>query len=274
VIITRRDVLALVSAASVAAFAGVGGALAQEGTRHDVAKLMTTPPGLTDHPIGADTAPVTVIEYASTTCPHCGRWANDVYPAFKAAYIDTGKVKFLIRPFIRDVPDAVVYMLAEAAGPEMYHTVLETYFRTQEQWAFVPSPREPLLAIAKQLGFTDESFDAALTNQDLFNALEAARTQALDEFKLEGTPTFYVNGKQLTGEKTLEDLAAEIDPLIPADFVPTEPAAPADAPAPTATTVTPSAQPAPTTTSTMPAGETASPVTPMGGTTPTTTTSQ
>jgi protein-disulfide isomerase len=287
VTITRRDVLALASAASIAALAGVNGALAQEGTRHDVAKLLTTPAGLNDHYVGSETAPVTVVEYASTTCPHCGRWANEVYPAFKAAYIDTGKVRFLVRPFIRDVPDAVVYMLAEAAGPEMYHTVLETYFRTQEQWAFVQSPREPLLAIAKQLGFTDESFDAALTNQDLFNALEAARTQALDEFKLEGTPTFYVNGKQLTGEKTLEDLAAEIDPLIPADFVPTQPETPAATPAPTTTTVTPSASPtpstttvtpsaspAPTTTSTMPAGETASPVTPMGGATPTTTTSQ
>ena len=269
-IITRRSVLALMSAASATALAG--GAFAQEGTQHDVAKLMTTPAGLTDHPLGADNAPVTVIEYASTTCPHCGAWANDVYPAFKAAYIDTGKVKFLIRPFIRDVPDAVVYMLADAAGPEMYHTVIETFFRTQEQWAFVQSPREPLLAIAKQLGFTDESFDKALTNQDLFNALEAARTQALDDYKLEGTPTFYVNGKQLTGGKTLEQMAAEIDPLIPADFKPTEPATPAVEPAPT-TTVTPTTAPAATTTSTMPAGETATPVTPMG-VSPTTTTSQ
>ena len=84
-IITRRDVLALVSAASLAALAGVGSASAQEGTRHDTGKLLTTPAGLTDHFVGSETAPVTVIEYASTTCPHCGRWANDVYPAFKAA---------------------------------------------------------------------------------------------------------------------------------------------------------------------------------------------
>jgi protein-disulfide isomerase len=271
VIITRRDALSLLSAVSATALLSANGALAKEGDLFDIAKLMSPVGGIADHILGEANAPVTVIEYASTTCPHCGRWSNEVYPAFKAAYVDTGKVKFILRPFIRDVPDAVVFMLAETAGAESYHNVLETYFKAQEQWAFVPAPKEPMLAIAKQLGFTDESFDAALTNQDLFNALEAMRTQALDEFKLEGTPTFYVNGKQLTGGKTLEDLAAEIDPLIPADFKPIEPVTPAE-PQP-ATTVTPSASPAPTTTSSMPAGETSTPVTPMAPAA-TTTTSQ
>lgn len=260
--ITRRDALALLSAVSAAALLSAGEAIAKEGDRFDVAKLMAPVGGIADHVLGDANAPVTMIEYASTTCPHCGRWANEVYPAFKAAYIDTGKVKFILRPFIRDVPDAVVFMLAEAAGAEMYHSVLETYFKVQETWAFVEAPKEPMLAIAKQLGFTDESFNSALTNQDLFNALEAMRNQALDEFKLEGTPTFYVNGKQLTGGKSLEELAAEIDPLIPADFKPLQPAEP----------VTPAVEPQPTTTTT-PAGETATPVTPMG-TSPTTTTSQ
>ena len=85
-------------------------------------------------------------------------------------------------------------------------------------------PRDALLVVAKQLGFTDESFDAALTNQALYNGMEAMKTEALETFDLEGTPTFYVNGKQLTGDKTLEQLAAEIDPLVPADFKPTTPA--------------------------------------------------
>ena len=287
-IITRRVVLALMSAASATALLSAS-AIAKEGDVHDLAKLLTLPEGMTDHALGSETAPVTVIEYASTTCPHCGSWANEIYPAFKAAYIDTGKVKFILRPFIRDIPDAVVFLLAEAAGPESYHNVIETYFRNQEMWAGagVTSPREPMVAIAKELGFTDESFDAALTNQALFNALETTRNKAIDEFDLEGTPTFYVNGKQLTGGKTLEQLAAEIDPLIPADFKPAEPATPApEQPAPTTTTVTPTAEPmAPTTTTVTPTVETApttttgptsSPVTPMGGSTPnvTTTTTQ
>jgi protein-disulfide isomerase len=223
---TRRDTLILTASVALASAYGLTPALAQEGTTKDVAALANV--ALPDRPIGSETAPVTVIEYASPTCPHCAAFHNNVYPAFKAEYIDTGKVRFLLRPFVRNVLDAVVFMLAEAAGEDMYHEIIETYFRTLDQWGVSQTPRDALLQIAKQLGFTDQSFDAALTNQDLFNAMEKMREQALDEFKLEGTPTFYINGKQLTGDKTLEQLKAEIDPLVPAGFTsPAETAAPA-----------------------------------------------
>ena len=221
--LNRRDTLILAASASIAAYYGLTPAQAQEGTTKDVAALGNV--AVLDHPIGAENAPVTVIEYASPTCPHCATFHNAVYPEFKTAYIDTGKVRFLLRPFVRNVLDAVVFLLAEAAGPEQYHNIIETYFRTQGQWATSSTPRDAILGIAKQLGFTDASFDEALKNQDLFNAMETMREQALEEFGLEGTPTFYVNGKQLTGDKTLEQMAEAIDPLVPADFQPTQPAA-------------------------------------------------
>lgn len=241
--LTRRDTLILAASASIASFSGLGAAHAQEGTTKDVAKLAVV--ALPDIALGPDTAPVTLIEYASPTCPHCAAFSNEVYPAFKSEYIDTGKVKFLLRPFVRNVLDAVVFMLAYAAGDDQYHTVLETFYKVQDQWGQSETPRDAILVVAKQLGFTDQSFEAALTNQELFAAMETMRQQALDEFKLEGTPTFYVNGKQLTGNKTLEQLKAEIDPLVPADFVPTAPAAdamaaPADAVAPAASATEPS----------------------------------
>jgi protein-disulfide isomerase len=220
--LTRRDTLILAASATIASYYGLGSAAAQEGTTKDVGKLATV--ALPDRPLGSETAPVTVIEYASPTCPHCASFHNDVYPGFKAEYIDTGKVKFVLRPFVRNVLDAVVFMLAEAAGAEQYHSTIETFFKTQDQWFTSETPRDAILAIAKQLGFTDASFDAALTNQELFAMMETMREQALNEFNLEGTPTFYVNGKQLTGDKTLEQLKAEIDPLVPADFQPTAPA--------------------------------------------------
>lgn len=230
---TRRDTIVLAAAASALSLCGMASANAAEGDMIDVAKLMAPAGGMVDHVRGSETAPVTVIEYASPTCPHCATFANEVSPAFVEAYVDTGKVKFITRPFVRNVLDAAIFMLAEAAGPENYHNVLETYFRTQPTWAASQTPRDAILEIAKQLGFTQETFDAALTNQELFTGMEALREQALTEFKLTGTPTFYVNGKTLTGDKTLEQLAAEIDPLVPADFVPTTPAAeaPAEAPA-------------------------------------------
>jgi protein-disulfide isomerase len=196
--LTRRDMLVFSAAASALTMAGSHAALAQAGTTVDVARLMA-PPAVPDRPMGPDDAAVTVIEYLSPSCPHCALFHNTVYPEFKAAYIDTGKVRFIPRPFLRNVLDAVVFMLAEAAAPDQYHTVIETFFRTQNDWAASQTPKDAMLAVAQQLGFTPETFDAALTNQTLFEGLEAMRDQALNEFGLTGTPTFYVNGKMLTG---------------------------------------------------------------------------
>lgn len=241
---TRRDTIMLAAAASALSLCGIATANAAEGDVIDVAKLMAPAGGHVDHVQGSDTAPVTVIEYASPTCPHCATFSNEVLPAFITAYVDSGKVKLITRPFVRNVLDAAVFMLAEASGPTNYHNVVSTYFKTQTTWATSETPRDAILEIAKQLGFTQETFDAALTNQALFTAMEAVREQALNDFGLSGTPTFYVNGKTLTGDKTLEQLAAEIDPLVPADFVATAPVAavPAtDAMAPAADAMAPAA---------------------------------
>lgn len=209
--------------------------------------LLEATQGLPVHALGDEAAPVRVIEYASPTCPHCATFHNAVYPEFRAQYVDTGKVQFILRPFVRNVLDSVVFMVAEAAGPENYHNVIETYFRTQGQWFSSSTPRDAILEIAKQLGFTEQSFDDALENQDVFNAMEAMREQALDQFGLEGTPTFYINGSQLTGDQTLAQLSEVIDPLVPADFVPTATpdAAPAAADAPAETPAEAPATPAP-----------------------------
>lgn len=213
--LSRRDTLVLGAVASAAGLLGLNSpVLAEDGQTYDVAKLMTLPEGITDHVLGPADAKVTVIEYASPTCPHCARFANDVYPAFKEKYIDTNKVRFILRPFVRNVLDAVIFLVAEAAGPEKYHDVVDTYFKTQDTWIVSDKPRDALEAVAIQLGFTKESFEAALTNQDLFTAMEKVREQASKDFGLSGTPTFYVNGKQMSGEKTLEELSAEIDPLL------------------------------------------------------------
>ncbi|ODT69539.1 MAG: hypothetical protein ABS75_16660 [Pelagibacterium sp. SCN 63-23] len=248
----RRETIILAAAASALSLSGMAGVQAAEGDVIDVAKLMAPAGGLTDKAEGNADAPVTVIEYASPTCPHCATFHNNVYEPFKQAYVDTGKVRFILRPFARNAIDAAIFLLAEAAGEAHYHEVIATFFRTQNVWGMSDKPRDALFTVAQQLGFTEESFNAALTNQDVFNGIEALKNQALDEFKLTGTPTFYVNGKTLSGGKTLEQLAAEIDPLVPADFVapaatateiPTDTMAPAGgAMAPATETPAPAAQ--------------------------------
>ncbi|MDC9823651.1 DsbA family protein [Devosia sp. ZB163] len=215
----RRNILigsgaALVAAASGTSLSLLLGATAAQAQQIDQAKLMAPAGNIPDRPLGNKDAKVTVIEYLSPSCPHCKVFALDVYPQLKAEYIDTGKIQFIARPFMRNVLDAVVFMLAEAAGDEKYHDVIDTFFKTQDQWLTSNAPNDALFAVAQQLGFTKESYDAALTNQDLFAGLEALQKQALDEFQLQGTPTFYVNGKKLTGENSFEALKAEIDPLL------------------------------------------------------------
>lgn len=217
--LNRRDTLILAASATIASSLGLGSALAQEGTTKDAAALANV--AIPDIVLGAPDAPVTVIEYASPTCSHCATFANEVYPQFKTEYIETGKVKFILRPFIRNLQDAVVFLLAHAAGEEQYVDVVDTYFRTQTTWGMSDKPKTALLDVAKQLGFTEASFEAALANEELFAQLQTMQKQAAEDFDLEGTPTFYINGKQLTGDKTLAELAAVIDSLVPAGFVPT-----------------------------------------------------
>ncbi len=212
--ISRRNALILTAAATSAASLGaVTAPLAAEGDMYDVDALLN-PDGWVDRAIlGAEDAKATLIEYSSPTCPHCGQFHRETLPELEKQYIETGKTRFILRPFIRNVLDAVVFMLADAAGEDSYHEVISTYFASQDVWARSQTPRDAMLAVAVQLGFTEETFKSALTNQDLFTRMEKVRDQALNEFDLTGTPTFYVNGKMLEGEKTIEQLAAEIDPL-------------------------------------------------------------
>jgi protein-disulfide isomerase len=171
-------------------------------------------PAVPDHVLGNAEAKVVVIEYLSPTCPHCAAFNNDVFPQFKTDYVDSGKVRFIPRPYIRNILDAVVFMLADAAGEARYHDVVNTFFRTQDQWVLSKDPDADMFKIAQQLGFTREAYDKALTNQTLFDGLQAMQKQAFDEFKVQGTPTFFINGKTFGGEQSIDDLKQAIDPLL------------------------------------------------------------
>src|SRR3974390_2044859 len=112
---------------------------------------------LKDIVMGSESAPVTIIEYASMTCPHCAAFAVTTFPKLKEKYIDTGKVKYIMREYPLDGLAAAAFMLARCAGPEKYYPLIETFFAEQRKWA-VREPLPPLLAIAKQAGFTEQSF--------------------------------------------------------------------------------------------------------------------
>jgi protein-disulfide isomerase len=170
-----------------------------------------------DMVLGSDKAPVTIIEYASMTCPHCAHFSQETFPELKKRYIDTGKVRFIFREFPFDKVAAAAFMLARCAGKdggsERYMAVVETLFAKQDQWVN-DHPLQPLEDIAKQLGFSDTSFKACLTNQKVLDDIEAVRDRAVDKLGVNSTPTFFVNGKKVVGDVPIETMSKEIDPYL------------------------------------------------------------
>ena len=166
--------------------------------------------------MGNDKASVTVIEYASMTCPHCAHFQEKTFPDLKKRYIDTGKVRYIFREFPLDSLAGAAFMLARCAGEKdssKYFALVDTLFRQQRQWA-VEKPLPPLLALAKQAGFTEQTFNACLANQKVLDGIESIRQRGVKQFKVQSTPTFFINGTAYPGALTIDELAKAIDPLI------------------------------------------------------------
>lgn len=179
------------------------------------AELMK-PDALPEMSMGNDKAPVTVIEYASMTCSHCASFQEKTFPELKKRYIDTGKVRYIFREFPLDTLAAAAFMLARCAGEKdssKYFAMVDTLFHQQRQWA-IEKPIPPLLAIAKQAGFTEKTFDACLANQKMLDGIESIRQRAVAKFKVQSTPTFFINGTTYPGALSIEEMAKAIDPQL------------------------------------------------------------
>lgn len=182
-----------------------------------VEELMKSPEGLDELSFGSADAKITVVEYASMTCPHCAHFTNDVFGDFKKKYIDTGKVRYIFRDFPLDNLAAAVSMLARCAGKDKALPMIETFYAKQQDWAFASgSPVPKLFDIAKQAGFTQESFDKCLTDQKLLDKITTERTRASDVFGVNATPTFFINGKRLQEAPSMEAFDKVIGPLLAA----------------------------------------------------------
>ena len=216
--LSRRELLATIGALALAAGAGLSAfpALAQQKGPSEVPVEELMKPGpLGELTLGPADAKVTVVEYASMTCSHCAHFAKDVWPDFKKKYIDTGKIHFVFREFPLDNLAAAASMLARCAGGDKTFPLIEVLFAKQADWAFVEgNPVPKLFEIAKQAGFTQESFDKCLTDQKLLDNITAGRKRASEVFGVSATPTFFVNGKHLEGAPTIEAFDKMIEPLL------------------------------------------------------------
>jgi protein-disulfide isomerase len=214
-----RNLLFIVGAAAAALLVGVfvywqatkaGSSGTGEKTDPGLAELMAPGP-LPDMVLGKPDAPNVIVEYASMTCPHCAQFHTTVLPELQTKYIDTGQAKLILREFPLDGLAVAAFMLARCAGPDRYYPMVSALFETQKTWATQgPEGKEKLLLIAKQAGFTKEKFDQCVGDKELFNKIVETRAIGNEQFGVDSTPHFFVNGKRLTGEHTLQDFEAAL----------------------------------------------------------------
>lgn len=166
-----------------------------------------------DMSLGNPNARVKVVEYASASCPHCARWNMEVFPAFKAKYVDTGKVSYTLKEYLTD-PEALAaagFLLARCAGKDRYFPVLDAVFRGQSEMIQTGDVRGVLARIAKSPGgLTEAQLDACMRDTAAEKALAARAERHLHVDKITSTPTFVINGRRVEGEMTLPELDAAI----------------------------------------------------------------
>jgi protein-disulfide isomerase len=171
-----------------------------------------------DMVMGLATAPITIIEYASMTCPHCANFHSATLPQVKANYIDKGLVKFIFREFPLDGMALRASMIARCAGPDRYFSFIDVMFRQQDVWAARGASADQIVANLKRLaklgGMSEETTDTCLKNQDVQNTILAVALTGEREFNVRSTPTIIINGKAHAGGLSYEDIDRVLKPLI------------------------------------------------------------
>ena len=209
--ITRRQTLQLLGTAAVTAYLATSlPAWAQNVAVQDLA--VQGPLG--DVALGPDNAKVTIIEYASLTCSHCAAFHRDTYPALKSRYIDTGQVRYILREFPLDPLATAGFMLARCDGEQKYYPVVDMLFQQQRAWAYVDKPLDALRQMMRQAGFSQEKFDSCLRDQKLYDAVNAVKNRGIETFKVDSTPTFFINGQRHPGNLSIDEIEKIIKPLL------------------------------------------------------------
>ncbi len=196
---SRRAAMTAAALASMAALAGCGGGGGSAPVEGDM--------GLG----AAEGAKVTVVEYASVTCGHCATWQETVWPAFKAKYVDTSKVRYVFREFPTPPQDIAVagFLIARCAGEDKYFDVIHEIMSSQREWQAGVPPRDTLVRVAAGAGLSQEQFQKCVTDTKAIEAMDARIREGVSA-GVTGTPTFIVNGTKVV-DSSLEGLSTAID---------------------------------------------------------------
>ncbi|MEE9313510.1 MAG: DsbA family protein [Rhizobiaceae bacterium] len=207
--ITRRKLLAAASALTLLPFLSSFPVTTVKA--ETVSGLFDDIP-LEDNVMGDATAKVTIVEYASMTCPHCRTFHEEVLPEIKKTYVETGKVKYILRPFPFDGDrrGEAAFMLAKCAPDNNYYAMIDALFSTQQSWGTQGNPVPELLQLSKMGGMSEAEFKACLGNEELLNKIVKGRNKAVEDFGVNSTPTVFVNGEKL-GDSSLKTLTKAIE---------------------------------------------------------------
>ena len=167
----------------------------------------------TELSLGSMDAPVTMIEYASLTCPHCASFHNETLPQLKAKYIDTGKVRLVYRHFPLDQTAFKAAVLAQCAGPERALTFVSAFFGGQEGWSHAEDPLAALRQFARLGGLTEEQMDACLADKELEDSILKMRLDG-EQQGVQSTPSFLINGELQAGNLGIDGFSEILDPLV------------------------------------------------------------
>ncbi len=166
-----------------------------------------TAPAVTpqDHVLGKADAPVTIIEYASPTCPHCAEFDRDSLPKIKQNWIDTGKARLVFRIFPLNQTDVRVALVAECVPPDRYFSFIDELYQTQANWARASDPVQAAATIGRLAGAGGDKIQSCLADKKLEESIINQSYAAQKDYGIEATPTFFINGTKLVGARPSDE---------------------------------------------------------------------
>jgi protein-disulfide isomerase len=165
----------------------------------------------TDRVLGDNNAPVTIIEYVSMTCPHCADFHTAIFAQLKKDYIDTGKVKFIMRDLPWDNMALGIAKVARCADPNQFYMLTGAFLKTQKNWLRSADPLAEIKKIARLAGMDDVKVEQCLKDADLHEEVLASKRIAREVLNVRGTPTLFVNGELLNGVPAYNQLRDVIE---------------------------------------------------------------
>ena len=172
-------------------------------------------PALEEMALGRDGAPVTIVEYASLSCPHCATFHEETLPALREKYIDTGKVRLVFREFPLERTALWASIIARCAGAKRYFAFIDVFFEKQQSWYSAEDPFEALARIARLGGLSARDVEACREDEALGDYILQTRLDGERDHGIDSTPSFVIDGKTYRGVLTLEQIERIIAPLLP-----------------------------------------------------------